>query len=151
MAQVQTRPLHTASNELTLTIHLQDPTHHLNYTSPQQLLFSSFTEMSAGNGMVYTVTNATCQLTTSYVEAETLCHGPQCSVQRNRSSTEQHDAITRTVLDASCRSLSLVTEGFLRSFVNSTNTPWTYKFGTKLYSTAIGYYFTDPDAPYFPP
>lgn len=50
---------------------------------PEQIIFTSFTAMA--------VTNATCSITQTYVEADVSCHGLGCEVKRIRISTLPHD------------------------------------------------------------
>ncbi|KAK4455215.1 hypothetical protein QBC34DRAFT_433427 [Podospora aff. communis PSN243] len=100
-----------------------------------QVIFTSWTI----NGL----TNATCNLTTTFVEAEVRCRGSVCENIRARpGKIPEKPLYPKTVLSG------LPAEAFFRSFVNASETPWSKEYIADPYSTPIEYYFTHPEAPY---
>ncbi|KAK7403525.1 hypothetical protein QQX98_010703 [Neonectria punicea] len=99
-----------------------------------QVIFTSFTY----NGL----TNATCNLTTSFVETDVRCRGSNCENMRIRpGQTPKNIAYPNTVLSGT-QAL-----WYFSSFINASNTPWKNYWTTDPYSTPIEYYFTHPDSP----
>jgi hypothetical protein len=119
-------PLNVFSNGVTLAIDAKDWSHHGSSTSPQELVLSSLLVQDSEEGWAYTVTNSTCALTTSYVEMDIFCHASECNTTRIRRSTQARTGSFRTVLDLPTDMEEVAIEPFLNSFVNSTNTPWSY-------------------------
>ncbi|KAK3203713.1 hypothetical protein GRF29_106g458108 [Pseudopithomyces chartarum] len=133
------------NNQKTLVI--QTGNVHMPYANatPLELIFTSFTYNA--------VTNATCKLTTTYVEVQVFCHWSDCKAVGVRSSHHPRNQTALTVLDgigpSGSQEFSSMTQmWFLSSLINSTNTPWAYMWANDPYSTPLEYYFTNPDSPY---
>lgn len=111
--------------------------------TPLKILFTSFNPDG--------VTNSSCSVTTSYVEAEVFCHGTNCTVVRVRRSTLNSVAPLPTVLDFNFQTQSPDTStvaAFFDSFVNATDTPWSYKWMSQLRPSPLELSFTEQDDPY---
>ncbi|PVH96161.1 hypothetical protein DM02DRAFT_599662 [Periconia macrospinosa] len=111
---------------------------------PQHLVFTSRTENA--------ITNASCTLTTTYVEAHAFCHKADCRIARVRESANPPNSTDLNVLDriasaAQKQSFGNPYHGFFTSFVKAGDTIWDPQ-NTHLYSTPIEYYFTNPGFPY---
>jgi len=123
---------------------------------PMTVVFASATSPNMGT-ISWDVSNATCKLTTSYVEAEIRCHHSDCAVDRIRPSKKDHNGTQDTVLQG--LGMTRVVGGgavypaymaFFSAIVNSTYNAWS---GTSVntQSTPLEYYFTKPDSPYLIP
>lgn len=112
--------------------------------TPAEVIFTTWS-----NG---TITNATCSLTTSFVEADIQCHHSDCGVKRLRRIVRPMYITALTVLDGVGPTggidFYIPQMSFFQTFVNATNTAWTSKMVYKRYGTPIEYYFTNPGAPY---
>jgi hypothetical protein len=111
--------------------------------TPMELLFTSF---NTGG-----VTNSSCSVTTSHVEVEVFCHNTNCTVNRIRRSTLGDATAIPTVLDfdfVTRTSKTLTPVWFFDSFVNATDTPWSYKWVTQFRSSPLEIYFTEQHNPY---
>lgn len=136
------------NNYKTLVIRVDNAAEHSSVdkrTEPLKLFFESFTYYNV-------LTNASCSLTTSYVEVEVKCHWTSCNTTRIRPSLKQQNAIPLTVLDGlgpSGHEFSMLNQQwFLSTFINASYTPWNYMWTTEKYSTPLEYYFTNPNSPY---
>jgi hypothetical protein len=109
---------------------------------PQHLVFTSFS--------YDTVTNASCTLTTTYVEAHAFCHNSDCKVDRVRESTHPRNRTTLTVLDyiTPYPGYGAPIDGYFTAFSQAADTAWDIKGAGGIYSTPIEYYFTHPESPY---
>jgi len=109
---------------------------------PLQLVFTSFSQK--------TITNASCTLTTTYVEAHAFCHNSNCTVDRVRESRHPRNRTSLTVLDSITpySGYGPPINGFFTAFAQAADTPWDIKGQGGIYSTPIEYYFTHPESPY---
>lgn len=99
------------------------------------------------------VTNATCTLTTSYVEADVHCSHSDCKTRRIRSVDMEKNLTNRVVLTGLSAPdrrffMDQSQQGFLPTFVNSTVSSWESLWRTDPHSTPLELYFTQPDSPY---
>ena len=113
--------------------------------TPLNLIFTSYT--------YHAVTNATCNLTTTYIDAQVFCRSLSCKIPRVRPSATPLARADLTVLDglgpSGAQDFSSQTQTwYLSSLINATNTPWAYTWSNDPYSTPLEYYFTHPDSPY---
>ncbi|KAH6981797.1 hypothetical protein BKA56DRAFT_584514 [Ilyonectria sp. MPI-CAGE-AT-0026] len=112
--------------------------------TPAEVIFTTWSNA--------TITNATCSLTTSFVEADIECHHSDCGVKRLRRIVQPKYLTALTVLDGVGPTggidFNIPQMSFFQTFVNATNTAWTSKMVYKRYGTPIEYYFTNPGAPY---
>lgn len=104
--------------------------------SPQELIFTSISRE--------TVTNATCQLTTTFVELEVACYRAACAASYIRPLKRPDNATFLTVLDGldwyGQSSSSWRTPIFISNFVHA---------GLPLWGpTPMEQYFTNPDSPF---
>ncbi|KAH7019077.1 hypothetical protein EDB80DRAFT_869754 [Ilyonectria destructans] len=106
-----------------------------------------FTTLSDG-----IITNATCSLTTSFVEAGIECHHSNCGVKRLRRIVRPMYITALTVLDGlgptGGLDFYIPKLPFFQTFINATDTGWTSEMTYKRLATPIEYYFTNPGAPY---
>jgi hypothetical protein len=127
---------HLPTNFTTTTRSSYEPT-------PMKILFTSFNPDG--------VTNSSCGVTTTHVEAEIFCHSTNCTVVRVRRSTLDDATPLLTVLDFDFETQTSATStanAFFDSFVNATDTPWSYKWEAQLRPSPLELYFTEQDYPY---
>ncbi|CAM1509075.1 Fc.00g028140.m01.CDS01 [Cosmosporella sp. VM-42] len=114
--------------------------------APREFVFTSFTFDA--------VTNATCELTTSFIEVDVKCHHVDCGAVRVRPLSRPKNITVLTALDGlgptEQVSIGLAQQDhdFFRTFINASHTPWDETWITDPYSTPIQLYFTHPDTPY---
>lgn len=133
-AQHNVTPSNFFSNGRTLLIGTK-PRKNMSQ-NPQELVFTS---ISRG-----TVTNATCQLTTTFVELEIACYRAACAASYIRPLKRSDNATFLTVLDGldwyGQSSSSWRTPIFISNFVHA---------GLPLWGpTPMEQYFTNPDSPF---
>ncbi|KAF4462053.1 hypothetical protein FALBO_11139 [Fusarium albosuccineum] len=112
---------------------------------PREIVFTSWTEPA--------VANATCRVTTSYVEVDVRCRGFTCITLRIRPVQKPKNATIATVLDGMGPSDTLEFSDdqdhyFFGSFINATTLPSNALWTPRRYAGPIEYYFINPDSPF---
>lgn len=101
--------------------------------------FRSFTDQA--------LTNATCVMRQTYVEADAFCQATDCEAKRIRNSTLPHNATDLLLMDLDSCAAGM--QGFLDGFVKSAEFMALYTTTTTdPYSIPIEFYFNNPDSPY---
>jgi hypothetical protein len=131
------------TNGQSLLLYAANPTEVLQNKS-LELVFTS----AASN-----VTNATCTLTTSYVEADIHCSHSDCKTRRIRPVDMPQELTDRVVLNGLAppgkfRFMDRSYDGFFPTLVNSTLSTYAPMWKSDPYSTPLELYFTQPESPY---
>ncbi|KAF4985517.1 hypothetical protein FDECE_16510 [Fusarium decemcellulare] len=127
------------------TLIIQPGSRPVSNGKPRDIVFTSWAEPA--------VANATCRVTTSYVEVDVRCRGFTCIASRIRPVQKPKNATIATVLDGMGPSDTLEFSDdqdhyFFGSFINATTLPSNALWTPRRYAGPIEYYFINPDSPF---